>query len=321
MAGRVSAPSSPRIWLALVGCVLAGVSCDEEPGSEAGHAPEIEQPSAAGDSAESSGRVDAGAELDAGPGLRAVTLQFEGRFGSEPLACGRTHAGAAMLRDFRFFVQDVTLIGRSGERARVQLVERAPFQTPDVALIDLAAGQCGASSEPGRTTLEGEVEPGEYTALELTLGVPERVNHQNFAAAKAPLADASTYWGWANGYRFILAAISLPTSGDALAADGGAAEEPGSSVVHVGAGGCSGSTSRGFACSRPNRARIRLDDFDPERSVIVADLAQVFSELDVQQGVVCHGFAPECAGAYAALGLDGQGQATDTQRVFSAQLR
>jgi uncharacterized repeat protein (TIGR04052 family) len=174
--------------------------------------------------------------------------------------------------DFRFFVQEVRLLDAAGRPLAVELAERAPLQTRDVALIDFT-DQRGHCSGDGTMNVEliGRAPAGETAAIEIVLGVPETLNHQNFTVAQPPLADASTYWGWTVGYRFFMAVLDIQSA----AADGGTSESA-RSLLHVGPEGCSPTDAGGFTCTRPHRAHIRLDDFDPDPDVITADLAQVF---------------------------------------------
>jgi uncharacterized repeat protein (TIGR04052 family) len=281
----------------------------------------------AGTSGRSSGDVTFhdGSADDAGTReLRDVRIRFRGLVAGRKLACGETYDGLGKTKaratphDFRFFVQGVRLLDASGKATTLEFAERAPFQTRDVGLIDFTDDQGECDSGDGTMNLEltGRAAPGATTRIELTLGVPEKLNHQSFAVAKAPLADASTYWGWANGYRFFMAVLDAAPSAERTAADGGVLGSS-ESLLHVGSGGCSGSNAGGFTCARPNRARIVLDDFDPERDAITADLAQLFTEVDVASGIECHGFAPGCDLPFAALGLDRDGQNTEQQRVFA----
>lgn len=266
-----------------------------------------------------------GDETDADAGtrepLQSVTVRFAGHVADEPLQCGRTYAGlgthdtAATPSDFRFYVEEVTLFTSAGRAERLSFAERAPFQSKAVALIDFTdqQGACGAGQAAINTTITGQVPSGDYQAIELVLGVPESINHQDFATAKAPLDDASTYWGWTNGYRFILAAVEAQV--DDVDA-GAAASQDTTSVVHVGAGGCAGANTTGFTCSRPNRARVRLEGFSLDSSVIVADLARVFSQVDLRSAFSCHGFQEGCESQFAAFGLNGEGGVSQQQRVF-----
>ncbi len=324
-------------WLAIAACIAVPLQAcgDDEPevdggadasdaeagrggrggrgGSDAGTA------GRAGGGAGSGGRAgSAGDDPDAGSDddTQAVTIQFKAKVGDKDLRCGEDYADfgstkkAAQVQDFRFFVEEVRLISRSGEEVRVELDDSAPFQTRDVALIDFTdrEGQCSMGGATVNTRITGKVPRGEYTGIVFVNGVPETLNHQNLTLAKAPLQDASTHWGWAMGYRFIMTAI-------AVAGDGG-----GSKFVHIGSGGCTGTNMDGYECARPNRNRVVLTEFDPANDVIVADLGKVFEAIDLGSTIECHGPAPECGPAYAVFGIDlGNGSALGSQQVFRAE--
>jgi uncharacterized repeat protein (TIGR04052 family) len=263
---------------------------------------------------------------------QAVTLRFKAKIGDDDLECGKSFPNQgtskvhASVQDFRFFVEDVRLITSGGEEARVQFDDKAPFQTKDVALIDFTdrQGTCTAGGATINTTITGKVAPGDYTGIVFVNGVPESLNHQNLTAAKPPLQDASTYWGWASGYRFIMTGVIVDAadrSAPAGDADGGASSSNnGTNIVHVGAAGCTMTGTTGFTCTRPNRTRIKLDDFNVETSSIVADLGKVFEGIDLKDVVECHGPGPECGPAFAAfgVGLD-TGAAIDGQSVFRVE--
>jgi uncharacterized repeat protein (TIGR04052 family) len=247
---------------------------------------------------------------------RRITLRFKAVVGSQAFDCWTNYAvpgksGVTFTpMDFRFYVQDVRLIARGGGEVPVELDARAPAQSPDVALVDLAAdeGTCVSFNASGTNlTVTGRVPAGDYAAVVFTTSVPEELNHQDIATSEPPLNDPTMYWAWASGYRFVSAMLS------ATVANANQAPQTG---VHIGAVGCTGSQSAGFTCSQPNRNRVRLDGFDIDKSTIVADFGAVIAELDLSVSHQCHGGEPECAPAFTAFGLGRDGAALETQRVF-----
>lgn len=89
-------------------------------------------------------------------------------------------------------------------------------------------------------------------------------------------------------------------------------------VLHVGSTACSGSPGAGeVSCKRSNRAQIELQDFDIDRDVVVVDVAALFTESDLQQGVSCHSSDSSCAPLFDGLGLSyPEGLPTHKQRTF-----
>ena len=261
-----------------------------------------------------------------------VTLRFRAKVGNAPFECGRSYPGlgsgtdAATPHDFRFFVQEVSLLNAQGMAFPVTLDVRPPWQSAAVALIDFTNG--AGSCVGGATTnveVTGTVAPGTYTGVELVNGVPEPLNH---AEPVAPLT-ADTFRGAVAGYRFVSAALasSAGPSGmddagvrDGGAGDGGASPAPADaggsvSAVHLGSSGCTAS-----GCMRTNRNRVRLPSFDPATQVVVADLAKVFAGIDLAQALQCDVNPPAaCTPGYAALGVGADGMPTTMQSVFSVE--
>jgi hypothetical protein len=71
--------------------------------------------------------------------------------GAEAFACGKQYVAGATRRlveprDFRFYVEDVGLVGEGGKIVKVAMDGRAPWQVPDVALLDFEDGT-GACTE------------------------------------------------------------------------------------------------------------------------------------------------------------------------------
>ena len=257
--------------------------------------------------------------------LKAVTIRFKAKLGDEDLECGKVYAGlgktklAATPQDFRFFVEQVHLITKSGDEVPLQLDERAPFQSKDVALLDFTdrKGRCTVGGATVNTTITGKAPEGEYDGIVFVNGVPESLNHANLIEAKPPLQDASTNWGWLSGYRFIMSGLILDPVPDAET-DGGRVGT-GLNLVHVGSSGCT-ATADSFSCTRSNRNRVELKGFDPAKGTIVADLAKVFADVDLSEELECHGPGPECGPSYNALGVSmSDGSALDTQSVFRVE--
>jgi uncharacterized repeat protein (TIGR04052 family) len=315
-------------------CLLAAQACgdDDEQTADAGAGSGGKGAGGKGEKAGGGGhggsggaKAASGGSGGSGPSVQAVTIRFKAKLGDEDLDCEKHYSGqgatklAASPHDFRFFVEQVRLIASGGEEVPVQFDERAPFQTKDVALIDFTErkGSCTAGGATVNTTITGKVPAGVYAGVVFVNGVPESLNHQNLTSAKPPLQDASTYWGWSSGYRFLMASV-LADTGDAAAADGGSTSS-GLNLVHVGAAGCS-DVGTDFTCSRPNRNRIHLKGFDPDRDTIVADLSKVFADIDLRESVDCHGPGPECGPAYAALGVSlDTGAPLDVETVFRVE--
>jgi uncharacterized repeat protein (TIGR04052 family) len=301
--------------------------------------------SACSDDNDDTGLLDAAVPFDAGDGKQSVMLRFKAKVGSDDLTCGRTYAGQGSTKldatpeDFRFYVQDVRLIDANGAEVPVELEERDPFQTKDVALIDFTqpapTGECGTGGAIANTVIYGRVPVGTYTGVVFVNGVPEALNHLNPAIAAKPLQAPGANWDWLSGFRFVMAEMTLVKGGlDGGVADAGAGVAPpahgmdagtgghggggDTSSIHVGSTECSGGPGS-YSCAKSNRNLVRLTNFNPAVNSIVADLGAVFTGVDLSLGAQCHGSGANCAAGYAALGIGTDGKPTATQQVFRVE--
>ncbi|MET0284537.1 MAG: MbnP family copper-binding protein [Polyangiales bacterium] len=269
--------------------------------------------------------LDANVQPDASPDAaiadaatsRRVTIRFRAEVNGEPFACGREYANTGATgatstpSDFRFFVETLALVDGAGREVPVELETRGDWQIPGLGLIDFedATGQCAASAGTN-TELTGTVPAGEYVGLVFSNGIPEALNHGDPAQAPAPLRNApGTLWSWRSGYKFILSSLAVPAS-------------TGVGLIHVGAGACTGDPVNGVAvtCARPNRNRVQLAGFDPERNVIVADLGVVLAQTDLTVNSQCHGGGMVCPSGFAALGIDhASGRAAESAPAFHVE--
>ena len=255
---------------------------------------------------------------------RAITLRFQPEVDGQPFACGQSFTGIGKTRisvvpaDFRFFVQDVKLIDDQGLEVPVELDERSPWQTKDVALLDFEdqSGGCVGNS-PTNDRITGSVPPGSYHGVVFTNGVPEALNHEDPAKYPAPLQASDLTWSWLTGFKFFLAELRAAAPG-AAAVDGSQAL-PGIGLMHVGSRQCTKSAGT-TQCARSSRNQVRLADFDPDAQVIVADIARVFDETDLTHDTQCHSADESCASMFEQLGIDwASGDASDVQRVYRVE--
>jgi uncharacterized repeat protein (TIGR04052 family) len=353
--GVMSSPSWASVLFAAMLLGLAG--CEDDAGN--GRDGDSGSQDGGGDAAAMDADVpdeDASEHVDADDGLQEVSIRFKAKLGAEDLACGTeypdqgsTHI-TATPQDFRFYVQEVRLVRPDGSEEQVEFDDKPPFQSKDVALIDFTDGEgdCGSGGSIVNTTITGKVAAGAYAGIVFVNGVPEELNHAGPAeTADPPLDDVTMFWGWLSGYRFIVAELlpvgsadgdggtdgghgdSGPQQTDAAAADGGLTDGGAhggghgaseAAFVHIGSTGCEGDQRAGFSCTRQARNEIRLEDFDPESSFVVADLAEVFKAIDLSQPPQCHGVSAPCVAPYAACGIDMEtGEPSADQQVFRVE--
>jgi uncharacterized repeat protein (TIGR04052 family) len=280
---------------------------------------------------------DAGAGQDAGNDASLevrcddrcvpVTVEFAAQSGDTPVSCTApitVGQRSQRIDDFRFYVSEVELIADDGSRTplvlddQVEKVGAPAYQVEQVALLDFedATGTCKNGNPTTNSKIVGRAQPGTYTGIAFSLGVPEALNHLNAATAKAPLNLTALWWTWKIGYMFTL--IELHPAADTSASD--------LFRVHLGSAGCSGDPSAGMVvCEQPNRARIELTGFDPSTQRVVLDLDGLLADIDVAAraegdtpGCMAEPEDAECTAIHTNLGLDpSTGKAgTAAQRAF-----
>jgi len=237
-----------------------------------------------------------------------ITLRFKAVVGSEEFSCNRTYQGLGTTgtsyqpRDFRFYVHDVRLLAEDGKEVPLAPeVREDGWQSGSLTLLDFEdkTGLCSNGTEAMNTTLTGRAPPGAYRGVRFTLGIPFEQNHpREQAAAASPLNLTSLFWGWQGGYKF-------------LRVDGKTTGLPGFNI-HVGSTGCVLDEQAGVvtSCETPNRVEVVLTGFDPTRQVIVADLARLVAETnldtnfpDTPPGCMSAPFDTDCTRIFRNLGL------------------
>jgi uncharacterized repeat protein (TIGR04052 family) len=283
-----------------------------------------------------------------------VTLQFAMNVGDKAAVCGQSYPGVGSagteisFTDLRFYVSNIRLINAQGQEVPLELAQDGVWQYQNVALLDFEDGSSGCS-EGGNTALnsvvKGTVPAGRYTGVAFDLGVPFALNHADVTAAPSPLNIQALWWNWQGGYKFMR--VDMLTSAPAVAPaptmemsatapagsqgemhDQGAAK-PSAWFIHLGSTGCKSNDRTeppSEPCSNPNLVSVRLDGFDPGKSVIVADLAGLLRDVPLDQntpeppGCMSGPKDPDCPALFLGFGLDlATGAATGTQQLFRLQ--
>jgi len=153
-----------------------------------------------------------------GPGLGRVRLPLVLRAGSDVYAPGAVATDPTGL-DYKlvkvaFYLSRVALLAADGTRVPTRVLAGTTPRPYDLLLFD--------SDLPESQVLELAAPPGQYSGLELGIGVPSACNHVDATLAQYPL-DVSTgmYWEWATGYIFVRI-------------EGSWLSEPGSITTHIG---------------------------------------------------------------------------------------
>lgn len=240
-----------------------------------------------------------------GCAVRPVELQFRATVGDEDFACGQTYsgigtgAGQLVPADFRFYIHDVHLVSNTGDEVPVTLEQDGEWQYQNAVLLDFedGSGPCATSGNaPMNALVRGTVPAGVYVGVTYKLGLPFDLNHGDATNAPPPLNSTSMFWVWRSGYKF----VRIDTADDKFR-------------VHLGSTGCTGggALQPPTSCASPNRAEISLSGFNPDHSVIAADLKALLSASDVDAnepdtppGCMSDPNDAECPAIFAAFGLE-----------------
>jgi uncharacterized repeat protein (TIGR04052 family) len=249
-----------------------------------------------------------------------VNIRFRGQVGDQEFACGKTYEGVGTTktklnpRDFRFYVQSVDLLDESGKSVPVAFTADGKWQTEHVALLDFedGTGKCLNGTPETNDHIAGTVAAGHYNGVRFTLGVPFEDNHQELTTLPSPLNLTALSWVWNAGHKF--ARIEFTTTGLTRGY-----------FLHLGSTGCTPTTTKltiPSQCAAPNRVDVTIKDFNPETDSIVADLAELFKDVDLDHGEKqsrgCMSFPKdaECAPLFRQFGLPFGSQPAGRQSFF-----
>ena len=143
---------------------------------------------------------------------RDVSLAFAAEANGVAIDCDTQLTGIgspstnASVKEFRFYVHDVSLLDNDGNAYSLELKENA-WNHQNLALLDFMNKDtsCSGSLKETNKSVNGTVSVSpstELVTLRFTLGVPSDLNHLDRATAPAPLDQTSLHWNWQNGYKF-----------------------------------------------------------------------------------------------------------------------
>ena len=228
----------------------------------------------------------------------AVSIRFRAMVGSEELACGLKYPGIGTTkstitpRDFRFYVHNIRLIDEAGSEVPVELTQDGKWQLDNVALLDFedATGACQNGTPETNRAVLGTVPGGaRYRGLRFTLGVQVEKNHTDLMSMPSPLNLTALAWVWNAGRKF--ARLDFSSTG-----------APRGYLIHLGSTGCTPAK-----CISPNRPEIEIAGFDPAKDEVIADLAALLkdSNVDTAPGCMSDPDAASCRSILANFGLGG----------------
>lgn len=258
-----------------------------------------------------------------------VTIHFQAQVGDQPFVCGRQYEGIGITkskiigRDFRFYISNVRLLNIDGKEVPLALDQDGIWQLDDLVLLDFENGtaSCSNGTPDMNSVIAGKAPAGRYTGLRFTLGVPFSRNHLDPLAQPSPLNVTALMWVWNAGHKF--ARLDFSSTG-----------APRGFFVHLGSTGCTPNDSKNTiptSCRAPNRVEVMLNSFDPARDVVIADLAALLqnTNVDISQnppekpgnslpspGCMSGPDDADCAGLFRNFGLPFGGHPASEQRFF-----
>jgi len=264
---------------------------------------------------------------------RAVTVHFAAHVGDQPFQCGRQYPGVGVTkstisgRDFRFYVFNVRLMDAAGKETALELEQDGKWQLDDLALLDFedATGSCANGTPDVNRTIRGKAPEGAYTGLRFTLGVPFNKNHLDPLTQPPPLNLTALMWVWNAGHKF--ARLDFSSTG-----------LPRGFSIHLGSTGCTPSETRNTiptSCEAANRVEVSLPTFDVDHDEVIADLAALLQDTDVDKpenrapegtesgmrmgaGCMSSPTTADCAGLFANFGLPFGDRPATEQKFFRA---
>ncbi len=257
---------------------------------------------------------------------RQIEINFAAMVGDRAFECGGTYEGMGAagtdlrVNDFRLYVSNVRLLTPAGDEVPLALEQDGIWQRDSLALLDFEDGAiaCTVGNDLLNTSVRGTAPAGVYTGVRFDFGVPFDMNHGDAESETEPLNISAMFWNWNGGYKFIRI--------DAFA---GPVDTSTNYNLHLGSTGCNGAAPPippTEECMNPNRPEITLTGFNPDTNVIIADIAQVLADADLESnqegtapGCQSQPFDMDCATVFPKLGLPFGATPAGPQQLFRVE--
>jgi uncharacterized repeat protein (TIGR04052 family) len=251
---------------------------------------------------------------------QAVAIQFAPLVAGAKFNCAQEYSGVGSGKtsfkplDFRMFVTEVVLIRDDGKEVPVALTNDGEWQRGNYALLDFedGAGTCVGGTKATNYVVRGTIPKGSYSGVAFTIGIPDADNHLDAATAPSPLNAPGMWWSWSGGYKYIRLDVQTPKNKGYF--------------LHLGATKCTGSVATSYTCAAGNQPRVKLDKFDATSGQIAFDVAELWSDVDLDAqidgksdfvpGCMAFDGDPECPAVFNKLGLNMDGSRLPISRAF-----
>ncbi|MDP1977425.1 MbnP family copper-binding protein [Undibacterium sp.] len=277
------------------------------------------------------------------PATMPVSINFELLANGTAVKCGTPISGmgskatTADLKDARFYVSNVNLIDTNDKLVPVTLSAN-DWQNDQVSLISFIDGTgaaCGGTALPTNTTLTGTVPGAAYKGISYEIGVPEALNHTDYATAAKPMNVAAMAWSWTSGRKFLKLELN-PQGGVNVVRTNTTTNPPTTTTsnaatwnVHLGSGGCTTNATTGaYSCTNANRMQVKLANFNYSTQKISLDLNALFAGSDLTSdtagaaGCMSGTTDSECKAIFEGLKIDlpsGKPATAGVQSIFVAR--
>ncbi|MBR7783614.1 MbnP family copper-binding protein [Undibacterium luofuense] len=278
-------------------------------------------------------------------GPRSLSISFDMIANGVAAKCGTPITGLGSksstvdLQNAAFYVSNINLVDAAGNLTPVTLASN-DWQYDKVALINFNDGSstaCGGKAQATNAVITGTVPAGNYVGIQYEIGVPESLNHTDYATAPKPLNVQSMAWSWTSGRKFMLLEVN-PVGGVTVTRTNNTTNPPtvtsstqASWYTHLGATGCTSDATTGtYACTNANRMLVRLNSFNPDTQKITLDLNAMYNNVDLTSdtagapGCMSGKTDTECQGVFSNLKIDLNSGAPATagiQSVFIARAK
>ncbi len=277
------------------------------------------------------------------PAVMPVSINFELLANGVPVKCGSSITGlgskasTAELKDARFYISNVKLIDANDKLVPVTLTAN-DWQNDQVSLISFNDGSttaCGGTALPTNSVISGTVPGAAYKGISYEIGVPETLNHTDYATATKPMNVAAMAWSWTSGRKFMKLELN-PVGGVNVTRVNNTTVPPTTTNsvsstwnLHLGSVGCTTNASNGsYSCTNSNRMVVKLANFDADKQKISLDMNALFTATDLKSdttgavGCMSGTTDQECKGIFDSFKIDlssGNPTTAGVQSVFVAR--
>jgi len=210
-------------------------------------------------------------------GKHEYTLQFSALIGDKKLECGKEYKdigktkASIQLLAFRFFVHDIKLVRKNGEKVPLELKQDKKWQYKNIALLDFVndTGKCKTGSpEVNEKVIGYAAKHDDYQGVSFQVGIPADLNNSvNAPIAPPPLNTSGMWWSWKGGFKYMRLDVKT--------------DKHRTWFFHLGSSQCSGDLGKNYKCSKGNISNIVLSNFAPGTNQVVFDALKLYKDIDL----------------------------------------